>query len=530
MKDPLKKRERIIYGLVLKIILRFLSFRFYKIVLSTSAKKKQLEVLHQKTAHNIHKTMFLLEGVFVKVGQLIATMSSFLPNVYADTLEDTQGDFKSKKFKIIKKSIEQELKCSISNVFTHVEEQALGVATIGQVHKAILLNGDRVVVKIQHHNIEALAKMDLQILKKVLKYVKYFISLKGFENVFSEVEQMILSELDYKKEALQLIEFKDNFKNDTSIKVPKVYKDISTEKLLVLEYVEGVKITNIKGETKKQLAEKMIHVFSKSVFKYGLYHADPHPGNVLVNNKGQLVFIDFGAVGRFKDVMREGLILLFEAIILKDENLLLAGLHKMKFIKSCKGNNDIYKFFFRNLILIVEQEFDIPILEMYRMNLEEIDFIKIISILKSIDKQELEKIVNIPKEWIVLYRAITLTIGVSNSLAPNVKIYEIVKENLVLMFLDSKKLVFKNTIEQQITRLITLPRKLEVFMESVEEKALNTKVNIGRELILQQILYVIATAISYHFYLVTNQLLFVAFISISLFLLGICSFKRFKTN
>ncbi|MDB4297672.1 AarF/ABC1/UbiB kinase family protein, partial [Flavobacteriaceae bacterium] len=487
-------------------------------------------VLHYKTAQEVGELMFLLEGVFVKIGQLISTMSNFLPDVYGKVLETTEDSLKSKPFQEVKKSIESQLGHPLLHVFKSIDNVALGVATIGQVHKAVLLNGEEVVVKVQHKNIDILAKADLAILKKVLKLVSYFINLKGFENVFKEIEQLILTELDYNTEANNLIEFRNNFKNDDRVKVPKVYKEYSTDKILVLEYMEGDKITKTRNDKKEILAENMVDVFCKSVLDYGLYHADPHPGNVLVNGNNQLVFLDFGAIGRFDDTMREGLILLFEALVLKDENLMIAGLKKMNFITNDNTNNRVCKRIFNNLYNALQKELTSNNIDVEKLCLENLDLNVLVSVIKKIDKKELEGVVNIPKEWVVLYRAVMLTLGVSQSIHPELILYKTIKKNLLEMFLKREKLVFKNTVQQQITRLITLPRKIEVFMDSFEEKSLNST-NNSNVLIycaIQQMLYVITAAICYHFYLETKALLFTILTGLCLFFWGISILKNIK--
>ena len=514
MEYSIKGREKKVKKVFYAVLLKFILFRLYTPLISKQTKERKLKKLHEITASKISNTFMDLEGLFLKLAQQISTLSNLLPEPYIKEFEKAQNHSKSRPAHQIKQQIESELGIKTSQIFSSFEEQPIGTASIGQVHKAQLQNGDLVAVKTQHLRIDEIAELDLQLIKKHIKIIKYFIKIPGFDEMFQEIVKMIHEELDYEHEAKQIQKIANNFKGDDRIKIPKVYEQYSTKKVLVMEYVEGEKITNhtfAQQNTldQSQLAKNILHLFSKSIFIHGIYHADPHPGNLLVNKSGQIILIDFGAIGTLSKNMKEGLIILMQASILKDENLMISGFKKMGFISSTPGIHKISKKIIRLVNNYLVNELKIENLNLNEIDIEQINFSKIFGLIKELNLKEIEEVIKIPKDWVLLNRTIALTIATVGEIAPKVDVYQEVKPNLLKMAIQKENMgmLFKTTLQQQLLRIIALPRKIELFIEQAEagelevtQKNRKTEIKIVYALI-QQILFAVAALYCYNIYL-----------------------------
>lgn len=529
-------RARKVNRLFFSVLPRFLWFKLYSPFLHQKLKEKILLKLHQKSAVQIAEVFMQLEGLFVKFSQQVSTMSGILPEAYIKEFEKAQSHSLPRPFTQIKTRIESELKGNITDFFSSFNETPIGTASIGQVHKGKLKSGKIVAVKVQHLNIEEIAKLDLDLILKLLKIVQVFIKIPGFNSVFEEVKKMIQEELDYVHEAQQIEIISSNLKKDDRIVIPKVYNQLSTCKVLVMDFVEGEKITDRaflaqNGIDTEVVIKNFLDIFSKNIFIDGVYHADPHPGNVLVNESGQIVLLDFGAVGNLGKKMKEGIIILMQAAILKDENLMITGFKKMGFIGDAPGVHQVCKKIIRLIGDFLVNELKIESININQVDMDQIDLSKVFSILKKIDLKEIEEVVKIPKDWVLLNRTIALIMGITTELAPNVDVFKTVKPNLYRMAIqkESLEMILKTTLKQQALRLISLPRKMEVFLAQAENGELEVnsksrKIEVKLMYVLaQQFLFTIGAILCYYLY---NQSanVFMLYLSITSAVLFIKSF------
>ena len=286
-------RARKVNRLFFSVLPRFLWFKLYSLFLNQKLKEKILLKLHQKSAVQIAEVFMQLEGLFIKFSQQVSTMSGILPKAYIKEFEKAQSHSVPRPFTQIKTRIESELKGDLSDFFSSFNETPIGTASIGQVHKGELKSGEIVAVKVQHLNIEEIAKLDLDLILKLLKIVQVFIKIPGFESVFEEVKKMIQEELDYLHEAQQIEVISNNLKKDGRIVIPKVYKQFSTGKVLVMDFVEGEKITN-----RSFLAQNGIdaEVVIKNFFPIlGFFGA---PRSLPCNSSVNFAFCDFIPIGK----------------------------------------------------------------------------------------------------------------------------------------------------------------------------------------------------------------------------------------
>lgn len=473
-----KKRRRKAYSVSYQIGFSYASLYLFKKVLGQSFYKKKLTKLHEKNAKRTKDAILELNGLFIKVGQLISIMSNIVPEAYGSVLESLQDNTPSSDFKSTKQIIEKELGDSLSNLFESFEESPLASASIGQVHKAVLKTGEHVAVKIQHPDIEKLAKVDLGIIEKLIDLVSRFFKINGMDHVYNQVKQMIYEELDYTQEALSMQTIKTNCVDIEGIIIPDVHTAYSSRKILTTTFCDGVKITNI--EQLKQwnldenvIAEKLVHTYCEMLLNHGIYHADPHPGNILVNEKGEIIILDFGAVGHLSEEMRENIPLFIRAIISKDQEKVLDALKKMGFITTGRKEEKTAEKIIKVLTEFLESGVNLK-----EFNLDDLKDSNISDLRKNLSIKELTSTLQVPKDWVLLERTLMLLDGVATKIAPEYKLLDTIKPYLKKLVLKNgglRKIIF-DVVKKQITTLVSLPKKANDFLTKANKGELQIEV------------------------------------------------------
>jgi predicted unusual protein kinase regulating ubiquinone biosynthesis (AarF/ABC1/UbiB family) len=206
----------------------------------------QKRIRHKNSANAIRlkNTMLELQGLFIKAGQLISTLSNVLPDEFRGPLEELQDQAPPHSYEVISKVIQRELGKPIEAIYSRFDIEPIAAASIGQAHRANL-NGKEVVVKIQHPEIDQLAHIDLTIIERIVRLFARFMKIKGIEHLYEQVEQMIEEELDYVQEAVSMQIIKQNLSHEAFIYVPEVYTAYSSKRVLTIEYCDGVKINDV---------------------------------------------------------------------------------------------------------------------------------------------------------------------------------------------------------------------------------------------------------------------------------------------
>ncbi len=259
---------------------------------------------------------------YIKLGQLLSTRPDLLPDNYLKALASLQDDVPSIPYSEVSKIIEEELGVRISKAFSSFDEEPLASASIGQVHKATLRSGKPVAVKIQRPGIRKKFLDDLDTLKELadfsIKHTK--VARKyAFDDVLAELRRILLQELDYLREAQNLISLGENLKEFKHLTVPQPVQDYSTSKVLTMEYIDGKKITSISPFKKLEndlspLVDELVEAYLKQIITDGFVHADPHPGNIHLTKDHKIALIDLGMVAKFTPNMQEKLLQLLIAL------------------------------------------------------------------------------------------------------------------------------------------------------------------------------------------------------------------------
>lgn len=266
-----------------------------------------------------------LGPTFIKLGQLLSTRPDVVGVALARELEELQEHVAADPPEVVRQIIVQELGRPAEEVFDEFHDEPLASASIGQVHRARLKTGENVVVKVQHPAIEEKLIVDLEILNGLAFLAERIPDFQIYRPlaVVAELRRTLVREIDFVRELRNLQEFRSNFESSPDVRIPRAFPELSTKRILVLEYLDGMKLTE--PERLKELAIDFNEVarrgalaYLKMIFEDGLYHADPHPGNIMVFPDGSIGLLDFGMVGRLDDRLKERVQELITALVGQD--------------------------------------------------------------------------------------------------------------------------------------------------------------------------------------------------------------------
>lgn len=263
-----------------------------------------------------------LGPTFVKMGQLLSSRPDLLPPRYIEALSRLQDNVKPFRFEEVQDTIEVELGARINKLFSNFEPQPLAAASLGQVHRAALHDGRPVVVKVQRPNISKQIQEDFAALEQIARFLNRHTRMGQqyeFDKILQEFESTLAHELDYRREAANMATLRRNLAAFPQIFIPAPVNDYVSRKVLTMEYVEGIKITQFSPLARldmdgSALAEELFKAYLQQILVDGIFHADPHPGNILLTPDKRIALLDLGMVGRTTPAMQENLLKLLLAI------------------------------------------------------------------------------------------------------------------------------------------------------------------------------------------------------------------------
>jgi predicted unusual protein kinase regulating ubiquinone biosynthesis (AarF/ABC1/UbiB family) len=288
----------------------------------------------RKYAVWIRNTMLDLGPTFIKVGQLFSTRADIFPAEYVEELSKLQDRVPAFSYDIVETIVEKELDKKIPELFQSFDQIPLAAASLGQVHKAILHSGEAVVVKVQRPGLKKLFEIDLQILKGIARYFQNHRKWgkgRDWMGIYEECCKILWQEIDYLGEGRNADTFRRNFRGYNWVKVPRVYWRYASSRVLTLEYLPGIKVTQYEaleaaGLDRKVLARQSAEAYLHQLLDSGFFHADPHPGNIAVSSEGALIFYDFGMMGQIKSNVRESLMETLFGVASKDGDRVLQSM------------------------------------------------------------------------------------------------------------------------------------------------------------------------------------------------------------
>lgn len=434
---------------------------------------KKYDLLKNATPKNLRLAIEEAGPTFIKLGQILASRDDVIPKEYCDELSHLRNQVKPMSYEKVLEILDREYKGKTNEIFKSIEEVPIGSASIAEVHKAVLNDGSEVVIKIQRENIYDLMAMDVRLLKKIidlLKIDKIFDSVFNFNDIIDEMFETAKEEMNFLIEASHTEEFYEKNKNILYIRSPKVYREYTTSKSLVMEYMDGIRINDFitldeHGYDRDEIGKKLAANYIKQALDDGYFHADPHTENLKIKD-GKIIYLDFGMMGRLSKRDRE---LLSKCIlaILKDDvtevsHILLAFGKTRGQVDYMILKNDIKRVLDKNKSQDIA---DIDIKDF--MN----DFLAMLS----------NNHISLPKAVTMLIRGIIVLEGVLRSVSPNINLMQILSTHIKPdnIFDEEKAKRFLQKASQSGTDLVYLPNEMLSFLKGVNSGELRFNIELN---------------------------------------------------
>jgi len=485
MPNPRLRLVRI-YGTTLRVLSSYLWLRVRRPIIAPDRYAAMLLDRHRANARRIHDAILVAGGLFIKVGQLISILTNFLPAEFRQELEGLQDQLPPRPFSEIAARIRAELGASPDELFVEFERTPIATASLAQVHAAILADGRRVAVKAQHSDIDRIARVDLDTIRRLLRIVQFFTGVRGLESYHPEISQMIAEELDFTKEAKNIERIANNFAGNVMVRFPSVVSDRSSRRVLTTTFIDGTKITAFdtlaaRGLERRVLAERIVTAYCRMIFVDGVYHADPHPGNIFVAPDGAIVFVDFGAVGVLAPHMKQGIPEFFEGVIRRDPQRITSAIRTMGFVARDAGRGDVAG---RVIAYFQKRFFEQIAAESWSLGSLQVDMrtrLEALADLRRLDVsfRELTSTFQVPKDWVLLERTLLLLLGLCTELDPSWNPMTVIRPYLEDVVLGQDRDwgdLLRGSIKDMARTAITIPDDLQRALGRVNSGDLEVRV------------------------------------------------------
>ena len=468
------RRSYTVVKMFIDIFWSFYSLRFKKIGRSRDWVEEQRRLLYVSQARYFRVTAVQLGGLLIKLGQFFSTRVDILPQASIRELAGLQDEVAEVPFEQIRTLAESELKQPLDQVFAHFEPKPLASASLGQVHTAVLLDGRKAAVKIQRPGIDELVEIDLKSIRAVVGFIKRFTDWQRFINIdliYQEFADTIRAELDYIQEGRNAETIAANSKEDPLFAAPAIYWEYTTRRVLTMEFMEGIKITEHEqitaaGLDRRQIAAQLLGIYVRQILIDGFYHADPHPGNLFVRPDGAVIMVDFGMVGSVSNEMRPLLVELVLALTRRDYFAVVEELKRLGFLRLESDN----------LLLVRAVS---VFLEHTLGSGEDLSSTDLQGFLKDLEKLLYEQPFQIPARFTFLGRALGTLYGICVGLDPDIDFIE-VSRPYVDKFLGSRNTAYTIALEKArvlAKALIDIPALLERVLIRTERGDLHIKMD-----------------------------------------------------
>jgi predicted unusual protein kinase regulating ubiquinone biosynthesis (AarF/ABC1/UbiB family) len=413
-------RGRFIQGvcLFLRVLLSYKLLSLRNVFASPNERALRLRRLHARNARMLRERMIEMRGVLIKIGQFMSSRVDILPEEYTDELSKLQDQVPPAPYSDIVKRVAEELGPP-EKIFSSFDEEPIASASLGQVHTARLHDGRRVAIKVQYPGIEEVIAVDIRTLRFVIRILRVLFRQINLDVIYSEFSRIVHEELNYIQEGKNAETFARNFAGNSRIRIPAVYWPYTTHKVLALEYLEGIKITDFDqidraGIDRREAGRILAEAYAQMFFSDGLFHGDPHPGNIFVRPGPEIILVDFGMVDRISTPRKESLRAAFSAIVDSDSLGFVRALVDMGFIPLTKDIQPVVHF--------VDKMFlkyrDISAAEFKAMDIDEIGN----DIRESL---QFGSAIQIPNDFILFGRVVGMLNGLGSRLDPDTNIIEI---------------------------------------------------------------------------------------------------------
>ncbi|MGG3448945.1 ABC1 kinase family protein [Domibacillus aminovorans] len=424
------------------------------------------ELLIKKQAAKYRQTALRLEGLLIKLGQFLSTRADVMPKAFLDELEDLIDRVPAVPWEEAQTVMEQEWNAPVESVAAEIDRQPVASASIGQVYKARLYTGELIAVKVQRPDIDRIIAVDFKAVRIVMKLAKRFTKFGKQTDMlalYREMTSVIGAELDFRRELENGLYFKKRYESFSDVDIPGYNRDYSTKKVLVMDWVEAARITDISflernGIDRQDLAVRLTNMFLEQLLQEGKFHADPHPGNILVKADGTIVLIDFGMTGRVPNEDAVHIRTLIEGILIEDYDQVIKGLEGLRFLLPHADKERMKRVIRAMIDAYTAQSF---------MQLDDFAIGQLLDEVQQIVKKEP---VQLPAEFAFLGRAVSTFIGLLHILDPNIDLMEVGRKPVMdWLGKHAGKTSPKQILVQSLRPLLSFPQK---FLSVLDEPRL----------------------------------------------------------
>lgn len=431
------------------------------------------------------ETAVKLGVLMIKMGQFLSARADLLPERALEVLAGLQDEVPPEPFEHVVSVIEAELGRPVEEIFSVLERKCTAAASLGQVHKAVLAgSGETVAVKIQRTHMDQLVQGDLSTIRFVIWLITRFVNtgdvvdLMGF---YHEFRRTVFEEIDYVREAANARRFREMFKDDPTIYIPRVYDDLVARRVLVLEWIDGMKINDYATLDAAQIdrlevAKRTVSAYFQQFFIEGFFHADPHPGNIFVKQGSSasgpiIAFVDFGMTGGLTGTMKRAMKNMFLGFLKHDSHALAESLSQLGFLGP--GAN----------LPAIERALGLMLEQYYGMTLGEVKNIEMPEIVSEIDSLLYGQPFQIPAQFAFTGRAIGTLVGVATGLAPDFNFVDVAVP-YARRFLNLDAQGAEQTMQEILLQLVdtgrmmlAVPATLERVLNKMETGQFEVKVS-----------------------------------------------------
>ncbi|WP_228453928.1 ABC1 kinase family protein [Chryseobacterium fistulae] len=440
--------------------------------MNTGNRYEEVKIQPEKidTKGTVHERIRLvleeLGPTFVKLGQTFSNREDLLPPELIQELQKLQ-DKVDKVDMDVEEILEHELGISVKEHFLEIQKKPLATASIAQVYKATLMDGNQVILKIKKPDVQAVIEDDLLLIKDLEKLVSSYSEIGerlNLKQAISTFEKSLLEEVSLINEKENIIQFARNFKNNKETYVPKVYGEFSNNNILCMEFIDGIKVTDKSMLLSQNIdpvnvSEKGLRLFVSQILDFGFFHADPHAGNILVKKDGRVVFIDFGAVGKIPPNDKEIFENLIVSFVAKNPHKIVRNLKKMAISYQIP---DERRF---------ENDVEDILNFVHNTSLKEINPQEIINKMKDVLK---DNRLYMPDYFYLLLKGITLIEGVGRTINPDLDIVKSLNPYTKKIF--ARKITPKNVFKTGVDKIMNftdnldeIPKELRSVLQKLDE-------------------------------------------------------------
>ena len=437
---------------------------FIQAVKYKNIKKSQFEKI--SIAARLRMAFEELGPTFVKFGQVLSIRPDMLPESFIEEFKKLQDNVPPFSGEQAIEEIETQLGKSVEELYSSFDATPIASASIAQVHRAMTNTHEQVIIKIQRPNIQNMIDTDLRILSDLAKLIEKNVQESHLFSpcrIVSEFSKTIQSELNFYREGQNIERFHKNFADDKTVYIPKVYWELTTDRILTMEYIDGIKISKVdeleaSGLNKKIIAINGAQLVLKQIFEYGFFHADPHPGNIFVLPDNIIAPLDFGMVGSLDEEEMEAVGALLTAFVKKDVKKIISVLVDLGIMENAL---DI-----RNLKIDLSDFLD----RYYQVPLFQLDIGKILNKIIAIMRNHH---IQLPAELTLMGKALVTEESVGRTLDPEFDMVSLAKpyvEKMMIRKLDPRRHLrdFSDTLDEFIRLFKILPSEIRVITAKVK--------------------------------------------------------------